>query len=253
MPYTPGTDGAGTVVGSGAFEPGTLVWVRGGGLGLVTDGTCAELVLAPDEAVHVCPPGADPWVAACFFSPCASAHVSLHDVGGLRAGERVAITGGAGAVGSVAVQLAQQARASEVIAVVSRAERVGDVPTGATVVVGDAPFDEVDLLVDTVGGPGLSTRVARVVPGGRVVLVGYTAGTVSELDVSRTIQRDVRLLPLNMIRRQAAAAAVAAELLEALAAGTLKLAVTRLPLDRIADAWQLLAGGRARGRVVVEP
>ena len=113
--------------------------------------------------------------------------------------------------------------------------------------------DGVDLLVDTVGGPGLSDLVEGVRPGGRIVLVGYTAGTSTELDLSRLMQRDVRLLPLNMIRRERAARTVAAELLQHLADGTLTLRVTTFPLPDFDAALDLLRSGRANGRLVLEP
>jgi NADPH2:quinone reductase len=90
-------------------------------------------------------------------------------------------------------------------------------------------------------------------PGGRIVLVGYTAGTRTELDLSRLMQRDVRLLPLNMIRRERAARALAGGLLEQLAAGMLILRVTTFPLAQVNEALDLLSSGRATGRIALVP
>jgi NADPH2:quinone reductase len=183
--------------------------------------------------------------------------VALHDVGELRAGERVAVRGAAGAVGSLAVQLALRAGAGEVLGIVSRPDR--SVPAGArAVVAGPDAADEVggegvDLLVDTVGGPGLEGLIQAVAPGGRIVLVGYTAGTRTELDLSRLMQRDVRLLPLNMIRREHAARAAAGELLAQLARGDLTLEVTTFPLTEVGRAVAALAGGDASGRIALIP
>lgn len=242
-PYTPGVEGAGVVV-AGALPAGTPVRLRGGGLGTARDGTAAELVVAPDAAVHAVPPGLDPALVAAFFSPATSAWCALHDVAGVRAGERVAVTGARGAVGALAVQLAREAGA-EVVAVSRR--------PGPGIVAELDPCRPVDLLVDTVGGPALPGRVAAVAPGGRAVLVGYTAGAVVPLDLPALLARDVALLPLNMVRRAPAAAIAADALLRRLAAGELRLAVTAYPLGEVVRAWDDLVGGRVDGRAVLLP
>lgn len=95
-------------------------------------------------------------------------------------GERVAVRGAAGAVGSIAVQLALAARARDVPALVRTSATLGFVPPGATALVADDPdvLDRlradggVDLLVDTVGGHGLAELVEAMRPGGRIALVG---------------------------------------------------------------------------------
>jgi NADPH:quinone reductase-like Zn-dependent oxidoreductase len=254
LPYVPCGDGAGVVVESETWPAGTPVWVRGGGLGLVRDGLAADLAVVPDDAVHPCPEGADPLLAACFFSPATSAAVAVHDLGRLTTGSRVLVTGAAGAVGSLAVQLAAGAGA-HVVGSVGRPERVTDVdPAAADVVVGTSPIVEpVDVLIDTIGGRGLEDRLGLVAPGGRAVLVGYTAGNEVRLDLPTFVRRDVALLPLNMIRRAPAAFAMADDLLVRLSRGELRLEVTSYPLSEVARAWTDLCAGQARGRVVLVP
>lgn len=254
-PYVPCGDGSGVVLDSAVHPRGTLVWLRGGGLGVTRDGLAAEIAAVPDQAVHRAPSGADPLLAAVFFSPATSAWTALTAVGQLRPGERVAVTGAAGAVGSLAVQLALEGGAGAVVAAVSRPERAAAVPAGAEVVVGDLDDDAepVDLLVDTVGGPGLPARLRAVVPGGRAVLVGYTAGTTVGLDLPALMRHDVALLPLNMLRRAPEAYAQADRLLTRLSAGELCLPVAAYPLSDVDRAWQDLATGRVLGRVALLP
>lgn len=252
-PYVPCGDGAGHIVRSAVHPPGTLVWVRGGGMGLTRDGLAAEYATVPDEAVHPAPPGTDPALAACFFSPATSALLAVERVAGVRPGERVLVTGGAGAVGSLAVQLALRAGA-EVTALVSRPERLGAVPGGARAAAGAPPPESrFDVMIDTTGGPALAGRLDLVEPGGRAVLLGYTAGTRLELDLPRRMFHDVRLDFLNMVRRADEALGAADELLGLLASGELTLPVRAYPLERIADAWHDLADGNTTGRVVVLP
>ncbi len=253
-PYVLGGDGAGVVLRSTSFAEGTPVWVRGGGLGVSRDGLASERACVPDGAVHAAPPEIDPALAAAFFSPTTSAHVAVHDLGALRSGQRVLVTGAAGSVGALAVQLAAEAGAT-VIGTVSREERRADVPPAAeSILVGDQPvLSPVDLLIDTVGGPGLPGRIAAVVPGGRAVLVGYTAGTALSLHLPTLLRSDVTLVPLNMQRRAPQAFARADDLLRRLDAGELALLVACYPLAEVATAWADLRGNRARGRVVLLP
>ena len=232
LPYVPGVEAAGEIIASPRFAPGTRVWMRGAGLGIVRDGTWREVIDVPDEALGALPDAVSFALGSAFFSPCTSAWVALHEVARLQPGERVLVSGASGAVGSIAMQLAREA--------------------GAQVQAFDAsqePKAEADLLVDMVGGEVLPRALRGVKPGGRAVLVGYAGGTEARLDLPELLQRDIALLPLNIIRREAAARAAAPQLLQRIADGRLQLAVREFPLDQAAEALQWIAtrghGGRA--------
>ena len=235
LPYIPGVEAAGTVVASERHAPGQRVWVRGSGLGTTEDGTWCELIDAPDEALGLLPDGLDMALGAAFFSPCTSAWVALHEIAKLHAGERVLVTGATGAVGSMTVQLAREAGAI----VLGRMEEAQQQP--------------VDLLVDTVGGPVLEAALPCVAPGGRAVLVGYTAGNTLPLNIAHFLQRDVALLPLNMFRREAAGRAAVPALLARLADGRLTLEVKRFALGEAARALEWITQRGHRGRAVLVP
>lgn len=256
LPYVPGVEGAGVVLDGARLAPGTRVWLRGAGLGTRTDGTWREVVDAPDDALGLLPDAMPFALGSAFFSPCTSAWVALHEVGLLRPGERVLVSGASGAVGSVAVQLALQA-GTEVTAVVSGDEQAARLPAGAASLVvsrNDIPAGiAADLLVDTVGGDLLAALLPAVVPGGRAVLVGYTAGPALAVDLPLFLQRDVALLPLNMFRREAAGRAAVPALLERLADGRLRLEVSEFALDDAARAMEWIATRGHRGRAVLVP
>ena len=257
LPYTPGVEAAGVVVAGDAFPSGTRVWIRGGGLGTATDGTWSELASVPDASMGLLPDEVPFTVGSAFFSPSTSAWVSLHEVGGLRAGERVVVTGATGAVGSMACQLALEMGAS-VAAIVSSPDRLPLITPGAQPILLErgASASEglvADLLIDTVGGGVLATLLPCVVGDGRVVLVGYLAGHELQLDLPSFIQRDVSLLPLNMIRREPAGRAAAPELLARLASGQLRLDVTTFALDDAAAAMEWLSAAGHQGRAVLLP
>ncbi|KQX39516.1 quinone oxidoreductase family protein [Variovorax sp. Root434] len=238
LPYTPGVEAAGTVIASERYDVGQRVWLRGGGLGTLFDGTWCELVDAPDEALGLLPDGVPMTLGAAFFSPCTSAWVALHDVAKLRPGEQVLVTGASGAVGSLVMQLA------------------GSLGGAATAVDANAeapPAASADLLIDTVGGDVLAKVLPAVRPGGRAVLIGYTAGPTLQLDIAHFLQRDVALLPLNMFRRESAGRAAAPELLARLADGRLHLDVRPFAFDDAAGALDWIAQRGHRGRAVLVP
>jgi NADPH:quinone reductase len=262
LPYIGGVEGAGIVLAADPDgpRPGTQVVLRGGGLGVRRDGTWAERVSVPARAAMPLARPLPPEIAATFFAPATTAYVALHDVARLEKGEEVVVVGAAGAVGSMVVQQALAAGA-RVTGVVGRAERAADVPEGASVVVSSdedaasrlAADRSAALLVDTIGGPGLAARTRWIRPGGRAVVIGYTAGTRTELDLPSWLLDDVSLLPVNMIRRERRAREIASELVELLADGALRPAVEQFPLADAARALELLRAGRVRGRPVLIP
>ena len=239
LPYIPGVEAAGIVRSSQRFAVGDRVWLRGAGLGIRHDGTWCEYISAPDAAIEKLPEAISMPLGSAFFSPCTSAWVALHDVARLQPGERLLVTGASGAVGGVTVQLALAlgARVHGVVRDAAQAERL---PTGATPVLEDhlADVDACDALIDTVGGAVLAAALPRVAPGGRAVLVGYTAGQSVALDLPSFLQRDVALLPLNMMRREAAGRAAVPELLARLADGRLSLEVQNFPLHEARRRWR---------------
>src|SRR3569833_572083 len=208
LPYVPGVEGSAIVLESDTHPIGSQVIFRDGPVGLRADGTWRELATVPDDTLLPQAVRLDPSVAACFFVPVTTAYVAVHDVGMLAPGETIMVSGASGAVGSVVVQLAL-AHGAEVIALVSRASRLSLVPAGATAVdLGDeravaalARERPAHLLVDTVGGHGLSTLLPGVTAGGRAVGLGHTAGRATTLDLPSWFYSDVTLSPVNMLSR----------------------------------------------------
>lgn len=227
LPYVPGLEGA------GRLDDGTLVRVFGGGLGMTRPGTWAEQVVAPAAAIVPVPQPLPAEVAAACGSSANTAWVALHDLGRVQDGESVGVTGATGAVGSLVVQLAGDRR----VVAWSRGRD-------------DDPEEPVDLLIDTVGGPDLPRRLRSVKPGGRAVLVGYTAGERVEFDLPALMHGDVALLPLNM-RRRRVSPEVATALLEDFAAGRLTLRTDVVALDAVERGIERLRAGSAAGRLVL--
>lgn len=255
LPYVPGIEGAGRVVAAGAeVDParvavGMSVRVFGGGLGATRSGTWAEYAAVSARAAKPVPEELDLALAAACGSVAGTAWAAVVDRGALRRGERVGVTGASGAVGSLAAQLALIHGAGSVVGWTRTPESAG-LPEGID---RPGPGDEVepvDLLVDTVGGLGLGERLGSVRPGGRAVLVGYTAGTDVTLSIPHLLAGDVVLLPLNMMRRRLPKG-VEAGLVADVAAGRLRLAVEVIPPEQVNEAIERLAAGAVTGRLVL--
>lgn len=256
LPYVPGLEGAGRVVAAGPeVDPGRIaagmpVRVLGGGLGATRPGTWAEYVAVSARAAAPVPESLDLGLAAACGSVAATAWAAVVDLGALRPGERVGVTGASGAVGSLAAQLAVLHGAGGVVAWTRAPERARFLPDGVERATPGVAVDPVDLLVDTVGGASLPERLGLVAPGGRVVLVGYTAGTDVQLSIPRLLAADVTLLPLNMMRRRLPRG-LESDLVADVAAGRLHVAVEAVRPQEADDAIARLARGATSGRLVL--
>jgi NADPH:quinone reductase-like Zn-dependent oxidoreductase len=167
-------------------------------LGSEVDGGFAQFVRAPS---------ADTYRVDCALSdaqlaavPCsyATAENLLHR-SAVGEGDRVLVTGASGGVGSAAVQLARR-RGAEVIAVAGEekaavvralgAARV--IPRGADLerVIGR---EQVDVVVDLVGGPEWQQLLAVLRPRGRYAISGAIAGPIVGLDLRALYLKDLTL------------------------------------------------------------
>ncbi|WP_405927121.1 zinc-binding alcohol dehydrogenase family protein [Streptomyces sp. NBC_00035] len=256
LPAVPGTTGCGIVLASDTHPEGSLVRLAGKGLGMRRDGCWAEHALVPDAAVKAVAEGTDPALACSYFQPAGTAWAAVHVIADVQPGERVLVTGAAGAVGSLAVQVAARAGA-EVIGVVGRPGKLDHVPSAAKALLAEDLSAEsvggpIDVLIDTVGGPVLRAGLPLVRPRGRAALVGYTAGREFGVDLADFLLADVSLLPVNLMTRGREVAADAERLLGELRTGELTLPIERYGLDGLEEAVDRLRTGEAVGRVVLE-
>lgn len=170
-----GWDVVGTVLhpapdGSGP-EAGTRV------VGIVGGAGWAERVAVPTHALAAIPDAVSDASAAVLPIAGLTAWRAL-ELGGLLLGKRVLVTGAAGGVGRLAIQLAHLSGA-EVTAVVGRPERrTGLVALGAAeVVVGiDAATGAFDVILESVGGQSFRTAADLLSPEGVLVTYGRSSG-----------------------------------------------------------------------------
>jgi NADPH:quinone reductase len=122
--------------------------------------------------------------------------------GRLEPGERVLVHGAAGGVGTAALQVAKGLGAST-IAVVSteEKEKVAREAGADEVLRSDGPWREqalelggVDVVLDPVGGDRFTDSLRSLREDGRVLVVGFTEGSIPEVKVNRLLLRNVSVV-----------------------------------------------------------
>ena len=186
----------------------------------------------------------------------------------LQPGETVLVLGSAGGVGTAAIQVAK-AMGSRVIAVLHR-ERARDFVTGvgADVVI---PMTDgwstevreytggrgVDVVVDPVGGDPFDEAVRAMATEGRLLVLGFAAGSIPAVKVNRLLLRNVGVLGVGwrefVMANPDAQAVYGRGVGELVAAGLRPPAPQRYPLSQGRAALESLAAGGVYGKVVLQP
>jgi putative PIG3 family NAD(P)H quinone oxidoreductase len=255
----PGLELAGEVAarGPGAerFEEGDRVMAVVGG------GGQAELALVHERAAMPVPERLDWSAAGGVPEVFTTAHDALFTQAGLRPGERLLVHGGAGGVGTAAIQLARAAGA-RVTATVRREELRSDVESlGATAIdpEGFAEHGPFDLVLELVGAPNLLDNVNALATGGRIVVVGIGAGAKGELHLGALMAKHARisgalLRPRPLEQKAQATRLVEHEVLPLFEAGELKVPVSAtFPLDEVEEAYSRFEAGGKLGKIVLMP
>jgi NADPH:quinone reductase-like Zn-dependent oxidoreductase len=214
-------------------------------------------------AQFVCAPSADTYRVDCALSdaqlaavPCSYATAeNLLTRAGVASGERVLVTGASGGVGSALVALAHR-RGALVIAVTSaeKADAVRRLGASAIVprggdIVGLAGRDQVDVVIDVVGGGAFAALLAVLAPGGRYATSGAIAGPLVELDLRTVYLKDLTLYGATMQH-----AGVFEQLVSYLERGQLEpLVAATYPLSQIADAQRVFVTKQHVGSLVLIP
>ncbi|MEJ2408662.1 MAG: NADPH:quinone oxidoreductase family protein [Novosphingobium sp.] len=197
-PAIPGHSFAGTIDSAGpgsSFTPGTRVMART--MYKNQAGALAEYAVARAFDTFPTPDALDDAQAAGFVVPYHTAYVGLVSRGKLAEGETLLVLGGSGASGSAAISLGK-ALGAQVIAT-ARGEAKADfcrslgadhVIDATTSHIGEALREltgghGADVIFDPVGGEPSDQAVQGMAWGGRLVLIGISAGfpTLNPLDM----------------------------------------------------------------------
>jgi NADPH2:quinone reductase len=196
-----------------------------------------------------------------------TAYFALKHRGRLREGETVLVHGAAGGVGTATLQVAKGLGA-RTIAVVSSddKERVAREAHADEVVRSDGAWKDeakelsgggVDVVIDPVGGDRFTDSLRSLGEGGRVVVVGFTGGSIPEVRVNRLLLNNTEVIGAGwgafVMGKPAVNREIGQAIEELVERGFVRPIVgARFPLERASEALQLIDGRGATGKVVLE-
>jgi NADPH2:quinone reductase len=263
LPFVPGSEVAGTVrsapEGSG-LRPGDRV------AAFCVLGGFAEVAVAPEFLVFPLPDALDFAQGASLVLNYHTAYFALVLRGRLREGETVLVHGAAGGVGTAALQVARGLGA-RTIAVVSSDEKehVARAAGAHDVLRADGPWKDqakersgggVDVVLDPVGGDRFTDSLRSLGEGGRLVVVGFTGGSIPEVRVNRLLLSNTEVIGAGWgayaMPKPDANREIAAALEPLIESGAVRPIVgATFPLERAAEALKLIDGRGATGKVVL--
>ena len=254
----PGLELAGEVLRRGAgaerFEDGDRV------MGIVAGGAQADLAVVHERVLMPVPANLSWLEAGAVPEVFTTAHDAVFTQAGLRLGERLLVHGGAGGVGTAAVQLGRAAGA-RVTATVRAPEHRGEVAAlGAEVIEpeGFAEHGPFDVILELVGAPNLAENLAALNIGGRIAVIGISAGATGELNLGMLMGKRARihgstLRPRPLEEKALTARAVERSVLPLLALGTVRVPIAAsFPLEEAEAAYERFAAGHKFGNIVLE-
>jgi putative PIG3 family NAD(P)H quinone oxidoreductase len=253
----PGMEFAGEVeaLGPGCerFEVGARV------MAIVGGGAQAELCVANERVLMPVPGGLDWPEAGGLPEVFTTAHDAIFTQGELRSGEHLLVHGGAGGVGTAAIQLARVAGA-RVTATVRREEsRAAVAALGAEAIASEnfAAHGPFDVVLELVGAPNLPASLGALATGGRIVVIGVAAGVKTELNLLALMGKRARIHGSTLRARPLEEKALTAralehEVLPLFDDGRLQVPIAAaLPLADAAEAYARFAAGGKLGKIVL--
>ncbi|HEY2283454.1 MAG TPA: zinc-binding dehydrogenase [Solirubrobacteraceae bacterium] len=253
----PGMELAGEVA---ALGPGATRFAEGERvMAIVGGGAQAELAVV-DERVPMPVPSSLDWPAAGGLPEVfTTAHDAIFVQAGLRPGERLLVHGGAGGVGVAAIQLGRSAGARVTATVRNESSREQVAALGAEAI---APADlaqhgPFDVILELVGAPNMPENLNALATGGRIVVIGVSAGAKTELNLLALMGKRARIHGSTLRSRPPEEKAIAARLLERevlplFDAGALRVPIAAtFPLSEAAAAYERFAAGGKLGKIVL--
>ncbi|WP_298908202.1 NADP-dependent oxidoreductase [uncultured Nostoc sp.] len=246
LPFTPGMDVAGIVEAIGAdvkaFQVGQEVY---GELGM---GAYAQFATAPQDAIALKPKTLDFVEAASVPMVSMTAYQGLFDHADLKPGQTILIHAASGGVGMFAVQFAKW-KGAHVIGTASAAnvEFVQSLGADQVIDYNATPFEQVvenvDVVLDTLGGDTQARSYSVVKPGGILV------STAAPPNAEKAEERGIRAEMMNM----KPSTSLLEEIASLLDSGQVKTIVAQtFSLSEARQAQELSQGGHVRGKIVLQ-
>jgi NADPH2:quinone reductase len=264
IPFTPGQEVVGIVTAAGegvdlAIDSrviATTSFIQG-------NGGFAEQALAPISATYRIPDDMPDEDAAAFLIPFQTAHIALVRRGNLMPGETLLVHGGAGGVGSAAIQVGA-ALGARVIAAATGPERVkACLALGASLAidVGTGDFAEAvnkatdgrgaNVIFDPVGGDVFVRSFNCIANEGRLLAIGYSSGKWKNAATAAVVFKNCSVVGvLAALYDKEFLDRTHEELLGLYAEGLIRPTTQKVSFEEIPTALTDLADRKVIGRVV---
>ncbi len=265
----PNSDGAGTIdqVGEGVtrLHVGQRVWLFNGQRNGRAFGTAAEYIALAEHLVTALPDHVSFAAGATLGIPCMTAWCCLFGDGTL-AGQTVLVTGGAGAVGHYAVQLAK-AGGARVIATVSSPVKADQARLAGADLVIDYKTEDVaakvmaltagrgvDRVVDVDFGGNLATTLKLMAMNSTIAVYATNGNRSPIVPMRELMEKCIALRPLVLFALPPSLLAAAqADISNWLATGErIHNIAAQFPLSQTAEAHLAVEKGDKLGTVIVD-
>jgi NADPH2:quinone reductase len=264
LPFVPGSEVGGVVLSApagAAVKPGDRV------AAFCALGGFAETAVAPEFFTFPLAAELDFAQGAALILNYHTAYFALLLRGRLAAGETVLVHGAAGGVGTASVQVAKGLGAKTIALVSSEAKKAVAEQAGAdhTLLLGEGWKDAVlelsgggvDMVLDPVGGDRFTDSLRSLREGGRLVVVGFTGGSIPEVRVNRLLLRNTEVVGAGwgayVMGKPDLNREIGAAVNGMVDAGFIQPIVgERFPLERAGEALRTLDERRATGKIVLD-
>ncbi len=254
----PGLELAGEVIergdGANRFEVGDRV------MGIVAGGGQAELAVVHERILMPVPENLSWTEAGGVPEVFTTAHDGVCSQAGLKAGERLLVHGGAGGVGTAAIQIGRAAGARVTATVRNRDHRDAVAALGASVIAPEG-FEEhgpFDVILELVGAPNLPANLEALALWGRIMVIGIGAGAKAELNLGLAMQKRARIYNSTLRARPLEEKALTARAMERsvlplLASGDVRVPIAATySLEDAPAAYDRFAEGGKLGKILLE-
>ncbi|WP_091608122.1 NAD(P)H-quinone oxidoreductase [Arthrobacter koreensis] len=266
-PEYPGLEVSGRVAAVGTGVEGLEVGADV--VALLSGGGYAEQVAVPAGQVLPVPPEMDLVTAAALPEVAATVFSNLFMAAGVREGEYVLIHGGAGGIGTMAIQLVAAFGAVPMVTASSPAKLELARSLGAKVLINYKEQDFVeevraatnghgaDVILDVMGAKYLQRNVDALAVAGRLVIIGLQGGTRAELDLNALMRKRCAVMGTTLRARpeeekSAIMASVGEYVWPLIKDGSVKPLVDRtFPLTEAAAAHEYFDSGQHTGKVLL--
>ena len=263
----PGLECSGTVAALG--EGVDSVRVGEQVCALLAGGGYAEKVVVPAGQVMPAPGGVDLVTAASLPEVACTVWSNVVLTARLVAGETFLVHGGAGGIGTHAIQVGKAlgARVAVTAGAADRLARCADLGADILVDYREQDFVEVlkettdghgaDVILDNMGAKYLPRNVSTLARNGRLVVIGMQGGVKGELNLGTLLSKCGSVTATTLRHRpveekSAIVAEVAAQLWPLVESGTVRPIVHEvLPIQRAADAHRKMEEGGVFGKIVL--